>query len=225
LTNKLVLASAGAGKTERIVTEALSRCEAGESVLIVTYTENNQKEIMHRICKKNGACPRNLYVKGWFSFLLEDVIRPYQRYIFSDRIVGINFNEHGDPHKRDGRTIFGRGEKNTDGTYNALHYLTTKRDKAHTMYLSRLAVRVCEESNQPLKIGRRRIKVGRPTMRLQEIYNAIFIDEVQDLVGWDYEIIRFLSAVQPIDVICVGDFRQTIYRTSNASKTPKSCFI
>jgi len=89
---KLVIASAGAGKTKEIVDEAIARYEANQSVLILTYTQNNQQEIMQRIARRLGAVPNNIQIKGWFSFLLEDLIRPYQRPFFETRITNINFN-------------------------------------------------------------------------------------------------------------------------------------
>ncbi len=45
MSNRLILASAGAGKSELISKEALERAANRERVLILTYTENNQKEL------------------------------------------------------------------------------------------------------------------------------------------------------------------------------------
>ena len=42
--NKLISACAGAGKTHRIVSEAIQAIDKGERILIITYTINNQKE-------------------------------------------------------------------------------------------------------------------------------------------------------------------------------------
>jgi len=220
LANNLILAGAGAGKTQIIVDEAIQRSDAGQKILILTYTESNQKELQQRLSERPGAIPKNIMIKGWFTFLLEDMIRPYQRCVFEERVAGVFFNK-SDPHKRNGRTIPGRSEENNNAV-NPIYFLTASGNKAHTRYLSRLAVHVCEKSGQTRNIGRKTYKIGRSTMRLEEIYGAIFIDEIQDLVGWDYEIIRYLSVANEMDIVCVGDFRQTIYRTSNASKGPKT---
>ncbi|MGQ6280827.1 hypothetical protein ACUNFM_22340 [Serratia sp. IR-2025] len=45
MNNKIIIACAGAGKTHRIVNEAI---ESGEKTLIITYTINNQKEIYEK---------------------------------------------------------------------------------------------------------------------------------------------------------------------------------
>ncbi len=45
---------------------------------------------------------------------------------------------------------------------------------------------------------------------------------MQDLVGWDFDIIDALAGAFGGGIRCVGDFRQTIYRTSCAVKKPQS---
>lgn len=210
MSNRLILASAGAGKSELISKEALARVANGESVLILTYTENNQKELFKKICQLNGYKPTGIVIKGWFTFLLEDMIRPYQRCIFSSRIPGINFNKSGDPHKNGGRNIPGTAEKGGGCEYNPTHYLTRGGGKAHTSYLSKLACRIYKESKK------------KNIDRLSGIYDAVFIDEVQDLVGWDFNIIEAISKIDKLVFTCVGDFRQTVYSTHPTTKTPKT---
>ena len=209
MRSRLILASAGAGKSELISKEALERSANGEHVLIITYTENNQKELFKKICQINGYKPTKIVIKGWFTFLLEDMIRPYQRCIFSNRIPGINFNKAGDPHKRKGRNIPGTAEKRS-GKYNSIHYLTRASGKAHTSYLSKLACRIYKESNK------------KNIDRLSDIYDVVFIDEVQDLVGWDFDIIEAISKIDELIFTCVGDFRQTVYSTHPTTKKPKA---
>ncbi|MGE0108442.1 MAG: UvrD-helicase domain-containing protein [Bdellovibrionales bacterium] len=202
---KIVLACAGAGKTQRVAALALQASRAGKKTLLLTYTENNQKEIADRLCLlNNGVFPANVVVKGWFTFLLEDMIRPYQRSIFSARISGLFFNP-SDPHLANGRRIGGRQER-VNGSYNHDYFLTRSNNQAHSAYLSRLATIVLEESNR------------RPIARLSAIYKTILIDEVQDLVGWDYTILEALSSIDGVCCECVGDFRQTIYKTTPTSR-------
>ncbi|WP_082851043.1 UvrD-helicase domain-containing protein [Sulfitobacter sp. HI0023] len=221
LRRQLVIACAGAGKSERIINEAISNYRQKKRSLILTYTDCNQKQIIKRISKALGAVPGEIAVKGWFTFLLEDMIRPYQSHILENRVAGLNFNET-DPHKRSGYTIKGRSEKHSSGKYNHMHFVTDPGHKAHSTYLSKLACRIAEESKVTRKQGRRTIKFGSAAERLEEIYDTVFIDEVQDLVGWDFEVLKSLSASESLDITCVGDFRQTIYQTANAQKHPKT---
>ena len=55
------------------------------------------------------------------------------------------------------------------------------------------------------------------TARLRQIYTDIFIDEFQDLAGWDLELIEMLLK-SGIRITLVGDPRQHIYSTNPSSK-------
>ena len=207
MTKKLLIASAGAGKTHRIAEECCQLADDNNRVLVVTYTENNQKEIMSKYKSMGIANPSNIIVKGWYTFLLEDLIRPYQAAIFSKRIDAINFNSYN-PHLRNGRTIPGTAEK-IGQQFNPKHFLTACKTKAHTEFLSKLATRVCAVNNK------------KPITRLESIYQHIFIDEVQDLAGWDFDVLKALARIDT-PITCVGDFRQTIYSTTSNPKQPSS---
>jgi len=210
LNRKLIIASAGAGKTYRIVEESIQRIASGSKVLLVTYTENNQAEIIKKFKQLGGEDRDKFHVKGLFTFLLEDIIRPYQRCIFQDRIESINFDGQSDPHKYpNGKRKLGSGEI-IDGLNNPTHYLTSNKKKAYTTYIAKLATRVIEESN------------SKPIARLEGIYSHIYFDEVQDLVGWDYEVLKGLAMSKKLGITCVGDFRQTIYDTAVTTKQPKT---
>lgn len=213
MARRLLLASAGAGKSERIAKEALIQAEGGGRVLLLTYTINNQAELVRLICRFNKVQPHNVSVKGWFSFLLEDMVRPYQRCIVSERIAGILLNS-GNPHLsqgKNGKTFHLRGHaEKISGKCNPLHYVTKEDNRAHTYYLAKLALTIHEQTS------------GNPANRLAEIYDAVFIDEIQDLVGWDYAILRAIVNTSISDINCVGDFRQAVYETSETTKMPQT---
>lgn len=210
MARRLLLASAGAGKSRRIAERALEHAAAGRKVLLLTFTINNQAELVKQICRLNGCQPEYVVVKGWFSFLLEDMIRPYQRCIVPDRISGVFLNT-GNPHLLPGKHYAkkDRGEK-IDGRFNPLHFVTEGENRAHTYYLAKLAARVHMHTG------------GSAARRLAEIYSAVFVDEVQDLVGWDFDILRALAETNMGEIDCVGDFRQAVYQTSETSKQPQS---
>jgi len=214
LPNEFKLACAGAGKTTSLVEDALAAARENRPVLIVTYTRNNQAEILDKIKSKNTTIPDNIKVKGWFTFLLEDIIRPYQTCFFSERVEGIIFNTT-DPHRRNNRAIPGRKET-VDGNKNIAHYFSSNR--AYTHYISKLAANICKAG----KVGRGKTATYSVMERLTAIYDLLIIDEVQDLAGWDYDILDYVCKTDGIDLCCVGDFRQTVYQTSHPTKTPKS---
>lgn len=213
MTCKLLLASAGAGKSQRIAKEALKRAASGGRVLLLTYTINNQLELLRHICRLNRVQPHNITVKGWFSFLLEDMVRPYQRCVVPERISGI-FRNPANPHiftSKNGK-IFNRPDcaEKICGECNPRHYVTKEDNRAHTYYLAKLAATIHKQTG------------GKPARRLAEIYDTVFIDEMQDLVGWDFAVIRAIVDTRICDLDCVGDFRQAVYETSETTKKPQT---
>lgn len=209
LPNELWLAGAGSGKTNKIITDAIEIIKSGGRVLVVTFTTNNQAELRARFAKIYGASSENFVVKGLFSFYLEDLVRPYQREIFPDRIATIFYTE-SNPHLIPGTKYYvkGRAEKLPNGSINPLHYLTSCKTKAYSGLLAKFATLISKQSEDA------------PAKRLERIYQKIFFDEVQDLVGWDYDVIKSLNKVIPNAICCVGDFRQTIYTTTFGHKSP-----
>ncbi|EKN4838633.1 UvrD-helicase domain-containing protein [Yersinia enterocolitica] len=208
MANEFWIAGAGSGKTYKIIQDAIKVIEAGGRVLVVTYTTNNQAELRSRFVELYGKSSDDFVVKGLFSFYLEDLVRPYQNVVFPERITTTAFTEHN-PHLMPGTKNWypNRGEK-IDGTLNPLHYLTLCKTKAYTGLLAKLATRIASTTKNA------------PANRLKDIYHRVFFDEVQDLVGWDYDVIKSLSKIMSDSICCVGDFRQTIYTTTFGHKAP-----
>lgn len=206
----LCIAGAGTGKTNKIITESIEEIERGGKVLVVTYTTSNQQELRQRFLTKFGRSCDHFIVKGLFSFYLEDMVRPYQQALFPQRIEGIYFNERN-PHIKAGSTYVlpGRKEQLEDKSYNSNHFLTSDNTLAHTGFLAKLAARIAKKTQNAA------------ASRLGEIYSKVYFDEVQDLVGWDYEILKVLNKSMNISMCCVGDFRQTVYDTTFGHKAPK----
>lgn len=208
MANEFWIAGAGSGKTHKIIQDAIEVIESGGRVLVVTYTTSNQAELRSRFVEVYGKNSDDFVVKGLFSFYLEDLVRPYQNVVLPERIASTAFTEYN-PHLRPGTTKWlpNRGEKTGDAL-NPLHFLTPCKTKAYTGLIAKLATRVATKSKNA------------PANRLKEIYQRVFFDEVQDLVGWDYDVIKALSKAMPDSICCVGDFRQTIYTTTFGHKAP-----
>jgi superfamily I DNA/RNA helicase len=211
LANEIWIAGAGSGKTHKIVTDAIATIKQGGRVLVITYTINNQTELRSRFLELNGGADENFVVKGLFSFYLEDMIRPYQNVVFSERINSHVLTE-SNPHLKPGTTIYlkGRAETLKNGNINPLHYLTSDHDKVYSGLMAKLACRIADASSNAA------------AKRLSDIYQKIFFDEVQDLVGWDYDVIQSLTGEARNSICCVGDFRQTIYTTTYGHKHPET---
>lgn len=208
MANTFVFAGAGTGKTELIVNEAIRLVGESKRVLILTYTQNNQKEVSNRFLTKHRGAHHAFTVKGLLTFYLEEIIRPYQRALFPKRIDRFVFNQ-SDPHKQlNGYTIPGRKEVLENGTYNPLYYLTPCHTQAYSSLLAKFACTVIKQTN------------GAPIRRLEAIYHQLYFDECQDMVGWDFEVLSLLAKSKELSITCVGDFRQTIYETAVTSKKP-----
>ncbi|MEX2375454.1 MAG: AAA family ATPase [Dehalococcoidia bacterium] len=182
--NEVTWAVAGSGKTQSIADLCTSLpLAAARRTLALTYTQTGQRELAERLRRVAPRGPAPR-VMGWYSFLLTHFVRPYlPRLLPGRRLRGFDF--HGDP---------GRYAK------GAARYLDTE-GRAYRLHLAKLAGEVSAASD------------GAPVDRLSRMYDTIFIDEVQDLVGWDLEVLDQLLNSQ-IDVRMVGDVRQSLLETN-----------
>lgn len=201
--NKLIIAAAGSGKTTFVVEEALKK--HSEKVLITTYTIANELEIRKRIISLNKSIPENITIQTWFSFLLQHGVRPFQGQLFDKCITGMVLvnSQSGVKYKtKQGIPVCFKEEEELEQ-----HYFTSAR-KIYSDKLSKFVVRVNEKSH------------GSVIDRLSRIYSFIFVDEVQDLAGYDLEILNLLFQ-SSTDVLLVGDPRQVTYLTHNEKKYQK----
>ena len=190
--NTIIVASAGSRKTTGIVEEALAM--PGARVLLTTYTNENVAQIIDYIIAKVGHVPKHITVMSWFSFLLQEGVRPYQNHMTNRGRVGtIDFTSEPN-----------RYTKKTD-TDN--YYLTT----AGNIFSDKVSefVYACIECSN-----------GLPIKRLEKIYGAIFIDELQDLAAYDLNFLETLFK-SSIKVVGVGDPRQATFSTNNSQKNKK----
>lgn len=189
--NHLTLAVAGSGKTKSIV-DACAAADPNERILVLTYTSANQQELIGRL-RTNAGNRHNIEVSGWFSFLIGHFVRPYLPFAYPGRRVrGFDFKSEPQQgvSKEEWRRYF-----NTQGEVRRVH-------------LAQIAHRVNGAAG------------GAPVRRLERIYDRVFIDEVQDLCGWDLEVLLLLmSSKIPLEM--VGDVRQAILVTNNREQKNK----
>lgn len=161
----------------------------------MTYTHENQRQICQKLAEANeGIPPDHIHVLGWYTFLINELIRPYQASLTDEVgwLRGLNFI--GKHHKF---------AKKTD-----LHYFVDSNDDLFRDGVSEFAALVNEASD------------GLVITRLTACYPHIFIDEFQDLVGFDLEVLDLLLQSN-IALTLVGDPRQHTYATSNTMKNKK----
>ena len=201
--NKLIIAAAGSGKTTHLVNEALKI--KNQKVLITTYTTENESEIRKKIIEINKYIPENITVQTWFSFLLKHGARPFQGVLFDKRIKGMILvnGQSGlkNTFSKNGKEIPVYFKEDTEFER---HYFTNST-KIYSDKLSKFVFR-CDEKTNNSVIG-----------RISRIYSHIFIDEVQDLAGYDLNLLKLLFNCSS-NILLVGDPRQGTYSTNNASK-------
>lgn len=194
--NHLTLAVAGSRKTQGIV-EACAAADTSERILILTYTTANQAELRSRLGVLAGNHSR-IEVMGWFAFLIGHIVRPYIPFNFPGRRVrGFDFES---PPRQGSRSE------------SVSRYLDAN-DTVCKVHLPQLALLVEQASS------------GMAMKRLSRLYDQIYIDEVQDLSGYDLEILRMIMA-SGVSLKMVGDVRQAVLSTNDReSKNKKFMYM
>lgn len=205
MRNKLIIAGAGSGKTSYIIEKSMKLQD--EKILITTFTEANAKEIKNKIIKLKGYVPSNIVIQTWFSFLLEHGVRPYQDCIIDEKIEGMLL-------------VNGRSGVKYTGNKFPVYYKESENPKEH--YLSNTN-KIYSDKISKYVFRCNELSEGRVTNRLEDVFSMIFIDEIQDLTGYDYELIQIILKSN-IKITMVGDPRQVTYSTHYSSKNKKYKF-
>jgi len=155
--NKVIVACAGSGKTTFIVEQALKLKD--QRILITTYTIENLGQVKEYFIEKAGCIPPNITVQTFFSFLLQEGVRPYQNQMTNQpRVRSIFFQvKRSRYHKKD-------------------NYFTSAND----IYSNKVSEFVYE-CNQKTN--------GQILKRLGKMFDYIFIDELQDFAGYDLDLL------------------------------------
>lgn len=159
MDHRVILAVAGSGKTTYIV----NSLSIVKSSLIITYTDNNYKNLRDRVINKFDGAPDGTRVYTYFSFLYSFCLRPLcgEKY----GLKGINFNTPPDSTrlmKRD----------------NLRHYI----DSSGRIYATRMASFI-------IKFG----IMSSVRERISKYYDFLYVDEVQDFAGYDFNLLTEIS--------------------------------
>lgn len=189
MANEVIIAAAGGGKTTRLVARA--RTHALGRVAVITYTTNNLQEIESKFFESHPALPAHAEIWSWYRFLLHEMARPYQLALLDRRIEGLYWVE-------------GRSARYVSQTNTNSFFLS---DDAQ-IYSDKIA-RFIVDCNART--------AGAVIARLEERFHTIFIDEIQDMAGYDLDLLELILRSK-IDLVMVGDHRQATYSTNNAAK-------
>ncbi|MEU8628974.1 UvrD-helicase domain-containing protein [Streptomyces sp. NPDC048669] len=191
--NLAVIAAAGSRKTQHIVDCVLS--DPTKRVLVTTYTNENLHQLVARLSGGTGILPSNVTVLGWFTFLLNECARPYQSAVLDEVgfIGGLDFL---------GKRSRFAGKSNPKRYYFDRHHGIFRDEVSAFAY----------EAN--------RLSGGLVIDRLSEMYDHIYVDEVQDMAGYDLDLLDLLLH-SSVGVTMVGDPRQATYVTNNSARYKK----
>lgn len=190
--NHFTHSAAGTGKTTKIVKLALKI--KNKKVLITTYTLENLAVIQKKIQALHGFIPSNIEIISWFSFLLNECIRPYQN------LYGIE--------NRINEMTFSNSQSALYTPTNDIKHYINNDNSIYSDKLSEFAYN-CNRANNNCII-----------QRLEKCYDYIFIDEAQDLSGYDFSLVdKFLES--NIVVSLFGDARQTTFNTTPSTKNKR----
>lgn len=191
MPSRIIIASAGSGKTTRLVTEAAAL--KNSRILVTTYTNENCEHIRKCLIKQFGYVPSNITVTTWFNVLFNEGVRPYQNLLSNvelSRTIALVDIPQAIRYVR--RDDVGR------------YFFTSGGD----IYRDRVSDFVClaDDRTEGLVIN-----------RLGGIYSHILIDELQDLSGYDLTFLEKLFRSK-VSVLAVGDPRQATYATNRSRK-------
>lgn len=189
MASEILIAAAGGGKTTRLAASA--RAHISGTVAVVTYTTNNVREIKNKFFETHSALPQNAEVWSWYRFLLHELARPYQRAILDRRINGLHFVE-------------GRSAQYVPRAKTTPFFLSSS-SQIYSDKIARFVLECNAKSD------------GAVVARLEDRFEAIFVDEIQDMAGYDLDLLELLLRSK-IKLVMLGDHRQATFSTNNAAR-------
>lgn len=188
--SKLIIAAAGSGKTETLVNMAM---EEKRTMVITTYVDENIEEIKARFYQKKGYIPENVTIIPWFTFLLTHGVKPYQDAHYTKDIKGVCMT----------------GGTSTRGISKANEQFYFSNDGR--IYADKIACFLLLLDD---------LLKGKVLKCMKELFPVVYIDETQDMAGYDQEMIKSLIE-SGFEVTCVCDPRQSVFATSKGPKNKK----
>ncbi|MDV6326860.1 AAA family ATPase [Idiomarina sp. Sol25] len=192
MDKRVIFAVAGSGKTSLIIDKISqnSRC------LILTYTENNFKNLKHRIFEKFGCIPSGVKVYTYFTFIYSFCFKPLLGH--QVKIKGICWETP--PH-------FTLRLKRSDGRF----YI----DKHKRLYHNRIA-----------KLFEQREIIGEINERIEKYFDHICIDEVQDFGGHDFNFLTQIAKANVDQLLVGDFYQHTFdtSRDGNTNKALHTCY-
>lgn len=159
MDKRIILSVAGSGKTSLIIDELNTKNRS----LILTYTDNNYKNLKDKIISKFGGFPDNIRLYTYFTFLYSFCYKPFK--FLEAGAKGLNWNFPPPSTMKLKRS-------------NNKYYL----DENKRFYHNRLSKFLEKEGVFPYL-----------NQRLEKYFDNFFVDEVQDFAGHDFNLLSSIS--------------------------------
>lgn len=159
MDKKVIFSVAGSGKTTTII----SKLNLEERFQVITYTDDNEKNIKERVLIKFGFIPKNIKIFTYFSFLYSFCYRPFFSLKYKSK-----------------------------GIYWQTPPVHTSRIKHHEdKHFFHIDERIFHNRLAKFLISRQAI--SKITNRMEKYFDSILIDEVQDFAGNDFNFLMAVS--------------------------------
>lgn len=158
MDKRVVFSVAGSGKTKLIV----DSLEIDSRALIITYTNNNTRNLKNRILAKFGVFPEHILLLPYFTFLYTFCFRPFLGY--STKARGLFWENPPDWTGRIPLT-------------NTRRFFTPEKKIFH----NRLAKFLEVKETIPDIIA-----------RIERYFDMVLIDEIQDFGGHDFNFLKYI---------------------------------
>ncbi|UOR10985.1 UvrD-helicase domain-containing protein [Halobacillus amylolyticus] len=190
----IVVAGAGAGKTTSMAEVVISRLKEvanGKFIYVISYTNSARDRIREKIRENEGSIPRQVKVETIHSFLLREVIYPFNHLIYGD------FYKSASQMPLPTKHAFKASKKKELREKNLIHVEDVTKTARYLL---------CGKSNDTKKIKFRR---DNALKMLSGYLDSIFVDESQDM---DNEFSKVLSMLNHnnISVNLIGDPKQDL---------------
>lgn len=203
VNSKVVLASAGAGKTYHIA----ENINPDSRNIVVTFTRQNVQNLKNEIWKLHNEIPSNTQVITFSSFVYRWLLKPVEPYLTVGDKTGI-ISEGVEIHRSPApQRIDGDNNPRYVKQNNYKHYMYN-----HKYYSARMSKLVNKQKSAVKKII---------LNRLSQYCDAIYFDELQDFVDEDFKLLQQLMNLRTIRGFAVGDFNQHSVTKSNFNSSGK----
>ncbi len=189
------ISGAGAGKTYGL-SEKLIDCSnkfPDKVIYAITYTNSAKRKISNTINEKLGYIPYNIIVETVHSFLLNEIIFPYSKFILS------NYYNKAISFKLPDESRYKNAKKSQLKAKNIIH----NED------VFNIAKRLIDKTNSLHSNKGKKQKVNIVINHICSKISHIFIDEAQDLDSDALKVFEILGK-NNIDVHIIGDPKQAI---------------